>query len=289
MHIRYNETLLQYEYSHTGTDAGPWYKLNLNNHSTPIPANIAYTNVDNIWTPQTNLASQSGISGINSVFWIRETGGNAAEPRWWRVLSYQNGHLYWERFSSAGAYLGGGPVFYADGGLGTPADLSCRNISLAGGGLYFPSAQIATGAANVLDDYEEGTWTPSLWSASGGQATYSIQFGMYIKIGKQVYYSGRIIITSKGSMVAGGQLQIAGFPFVFDSTSNIYHQMNPSYFQGLAGNYAAFVAAMGFPGTGIAYCYYTAGATTAIGALLTTHIAVSGFEFIFSGCGITAS
>jgi hypothetical protein len=49
---------------------------------------------------------------------------------------------------------------------------------LAGGGLKFPAVQVASADANTLDDYEEGTWTPSV----GGDATYTSQLGIYIKI-----------------------------------------------------------------------------------------------------------
>ena len=66
-------------------------------------------------------------------------------------------------------------------------------------------------AANALDDYEEGTWTPQIQGTSGaGTATYSEQTGRYIKIGKLVYLTAYINYTS-GS--AGGELRITNLPF----------------------------------------------------------------------------
>lgn len=46
-----------------------------------------------------------------------------------------------------------------------------------------------TTSANALDDYEEGTWTPTLvGTTTPGTGTYSSQFGRYTKIGRVLYY-----------------------------------------------------------------------------------------------------
>ena len=71
------------------------------------------------------------------------------------------------------------------------------------GGVYLGG----TGAANLLDDYEEGTWTPAL---STGTHSYSEQTGHYTRIGNQVTVWGRIIVTSRGSNAS--ELGISGLP-----------------------------------------------------------------------------
>ena len=43
-----------------------------------------------------------------------------------------------------------------------------------------------TGSDNHLDDYEEGTWSPSWHSAGGGSVSYNYNSGRYVKIGNQV-------------------------------------------------------------------------------------------------------
>ena len=44
-----------------------------------------------------------------------------------------------------------------------------------------------TGSANHQDDYEEGTFTPTLYYGSGtSQPSYSWRYGYYIKVGAQV-------------------------------------------------------------------------------------------------------
>ena len=76
-------------------------------------------------------------------------------------------------------------------------------------------------AANALDDYEEGTWTPAI---SSGGVTYTIQVGKYTKIGNVVTVSFHIDINtnSNGSSTT---FFITGLPFTSSaSPSGIYWQ-----------------------------------------------------------------
>jgi len=43
-----------------------------------------------------------------------------------------------------------------------------------------------TGSANKLEDYEEGTWSPSWVSSNGGSVSYNHNWGRYTKVGKTV-------------------------------------------------------------------------------------------------------
>ena len=70
-----------------------------------------------------------------------------------------------------------------------------------------------TSAVNHLDDYEEGTWNPTIrGSSSAGSYTTTTNYGKYIKVGNIVHisaYIGNITQSSAGS----GYLQITGTPF----------------------------------------------------------------------------
>lgn len=74
------------------------------------------------------------------------------------------------------------------------------------GQIKFPATQNASSNVNTLDDYEEGTWTPSL----GGTATYGSQSGTYTKIGKVVYISCFLSVSLIGT---GSTYVISGLPF----------------------------------------------------------------------------
>ena len=76
------------------------------------------------------------------------------------------------------------------------------------GGVYLGG----TGAANKLDDYEEGTWTPTLAaSTTNPTPTYTKQQGTYTKVGDIVHAS----VDLRWSAFTGGSgnLQISGLPF----------------------------------------------------------------------------
>jgi hypothetical protein len=110
-------------------------------------------------------------------------------------------------------------------------------------------------AANLLDDYEEGTWTPVLSSAT--TTTYTTQIGYYTKIGNVVTVNCAFQINSLGD---GSTTQLTGLPFTFFGSSS--HQGAVGYFTGLATN----VLSLGF--------YGNAGATTV--NFMTTNTAGTG-------------
>lgn len=83
-------------------------------------------------------------------------------------------------------------------------------------GISFPATQSAQSDANTLDDYEEGTWTPTINSGITSP-TYSAQFGTYTKIGNVVTFSLRIDVS--GGTRNGNILNFT-LPFVAKTMSN---------------------------------------------------------------------
>jgi hypothetical protein len=79
-----------------------------------------------------------------------------------------------------------------------------------------------TATANELDDYEEGTWTPTLIGGGGsaGSHAYNVQYGAYVKIGHLVVLTGYVSLTNKGSY--SGQVLLGNFPFTVDSGQKYY-------------------------------------------------------------------
>ena len=82
--------------------------------------------------------------------------------------------------------------------------LSATDLTLSGG-LYVGG----TGSANYLDDYEEGTWTPT--DDSGASLTFTIvETGKYVKIGNIVFVNMYITFPATASTAA---IAIGGLPF----------------------------------------------------------------------------
>lgn len=105
---------------------------------------------------------------------------------------------------------------------GTQSMSAALNLG-ATGQVIFPATQSASGGANTLDDYEEGTWTPVLGGSGGtsGQ-TYSVQSGTYVKIGQFVMATFRCDFTAKGTIT--GNLQVQGLPFTVNGGPNVLYQ-----------------------------------------------------------------
>ena len=81
---------------------------------------------------------------------------------------------------------------------------------LAGGGLTFNGD---TAAANALDDYEEGTWDPTLKGTTGSAGSWaeSSWNGKYTKVGGVVFFHASGYLTNKGSYT--GDTVLDGLPY----------------------------------------------------------------------------
>ena len=89
-------------------------------------------------------------------------------------------------------------------------DVPTGSIKLteAGQGINFhPSS----GTSNLLDEYEEGTWTPAFSAATTTNFTYSSnRGGSYVRIGRFVWCHGRIELSNNSG---SGNLSLTGLPF----------------------------------------------------------------------------
>ena len=86
-------------------------------------------------------------------------------------------------------------------------------IGTSGKGIDFSADPSAPGmTSELLDDYEEGTWTPA-WGGTTGNptVTYSTQSGTYTKIGNRVTCWCEISTASTSG--GSGNLRILGLPF----------------------------------------------------------------------------
>ena len=117
----------------------------------------------------------------------------------------------------------------------TQLTLSTENlvIGTAGKGIDFSANTHAAGmTSELLNDYEEGTFTPTIIGVtSAGTGTYSTQTGTYTKVGRLV--SVQIVLTWTAH-TGTGTMKVAGLPFtVSASVANpiaiaAYDMVNPA-------------------------------------------------------------
>ena len=84
-------------------------------------------------------------------------------------------------------------------------------------GLITASAGVAiggTGAANTLDDYEEGTWTPNLIGSTTNPSSAVTGSGTYTKIGRLIY--AKYFVSNADVAGAAGGIRLNGLPTTHD-------------------------------------------------------------------------
>ena len=161
------------------------------------------------------------FSGGSDMIIPRGTAGAARD----NAISFGSAsHRFKDLFLSGGAYLGGGT------------------------------------AANYLDDYEQGTWTPTLVGFGGGTTqTYSNQSGKYTKIGQQVVANYVVRLSAKGN-ISGSYIHIMGLPFALAGTPSGHGMIHYTWSLGTARDNLAWE--MGGGTTDRGWLTYMDGTTT---------------------------
>jgi len=107
------------------------------------------------------------------------------------------------------------------------------NTSANGVGIAFPATQVASTDANTLDDYEEGTWTPTIQgNTTPGAGTYVVQVGVYTKVGNQVTVWAQVEWSAHTG--TGTQMYLSGLPFAVRVLSNYTVAATIGYFNNIA-------------------------------------------------------
>ena len=145
-------------------------------------------------------------------------------------------------------------------------------IGTAAKGIDFSANTHAAGmTSEVLDWYEEGTFTPSFNQGFTAPVSYTTQTGKYTRIGDMVYFHAYIYMDA-GQTRAAVALALAGLPFPVASGAYI----------SLVWNYAAGVVAAGtaLPTIYSGGVFYNTGGSAFLGTALTSarpEVAISGF------------
>ena len=96
-----------------------------------------------------------------------------------------------------------------------------------------------TAAANALDDYEEGTWTPTITRNSGAPSvSYSLQVGTYTKIGNMVIIYGDVVWSSNTGGSGGARIVL---PFT---------AMSSKYFKPITRSYTGLSVGVDYTPSG---------------------------------------
>lgn len=113
------------------------------------------------------------------------------------------------------------------------------NATVGGGQIAFPAAQNASSDGNTLDDYEEGSFTPTVGSSGGGTPTYSAQAARYVKVGKRVDFWLDVALATKGTLAAGN-IRVDGLPFT--AAGSLIQSAAIGFFSGMSTSIVHLIA-----------------------------------------------
>lgn len=156
------------------------------------------------------------------------------------------------------------------------------NITTFGGRIKFPSTPNPSSDANTLDEYEEGTFTPS-FSASGATFSYAIRSGEYTKIGNRWFVVIDMALNGSGNTLTANALTITGlpgavgglgisFPFFWSAVTSSYTVM-----MGLAASGGSSIAVNG--NTAAAAGLSAANSNAALHATNGSRLRTGGFHY----------
>lgn len=107
-------------------------------------------------------------------------------------------------------------------------------FSASNAGIVFNNSSALTNS--TLNDYEAGTWTPTVTSSGGSITSYTAS-GTYRKIGSFVWLNFIISITNAGT--ASGVMVISNPPFATPGLNNSTGVMSENQTNGMSGSIVA--------------------------------------------------
>ncbi len=168
----------------------------------------------------TKTAAPAVTDDVNDGYSVGSVWVDVTNDQFHMCVDSTAGAAVWHNVTSTLRASDGSPVALTVGATGA-VTAAIAPLTLTGGQLAFPATQNASADANTLDDYEEGTWTPTLTfggSSSGMSTTGSA--GYYTKLGNIVTISGYLVMPTKGSST--GDAVMGGLPFTISNNVAAY-------------------------------------------------------------------
>ena len=184
--------------------------------------------------------------GFDSEFVTRD--GNVNTGAFIRVID-TNTH------ASFPTTIRGGAISFGtvDGTSGATADATERMRILPAGGLTFNGD---TAAANALDDYEEGTFSPVITGSSGSSGqSYSSSIGYYTKVGNMVNFWFHVQLSNEGTH-SGTNIILGNLPYTLSSGTAGVGGGSINFASNLGVNVFGSLVLNSFPSTTAMYVNY---------------------------------
>ncbi|MDA8928881.1 hypothetical protein N9I79_01810 [Gammaproteobacteria bacterium] len=213
------------------------------------------------------IGKRSAVGGTSGTGYDLYAAGN------YDIAFYTNAARRWS-INTSGHFTPNNQHTYDIGGV----NAEVRNIYAQG--ISFASNANASGmTSELLDDYEEGTWTPVLGNTGGTTATHGTQVGQYTKIGNLVHAHGTITTTAGANF--GGSTVIFGLPFTSMSAGGTRNVGSLGAMQG-AGTEAEKLRLVLDPNRTYIFLIKQTGQSYSHDAALNAAVNMYGFSIVYS-------
>ena len=196
-------TQLNFDSTNLGLGAVPTPASACTNFELPFGATISSRS--NTAAPQFAMMSNAVGNWYDATYKID---GFATQ---YTQQGFDGGHTW---YTAASGVAGAAISFVAQLNISQPGNVTVNTgnlvIGTSGKGIDF-SATSGTGTSELLSDYEEGTWTPSLVPGTSGSIALTTAAAKYTKVGRAVTVTGICEVVSVSSPV--GTLLLQGLPF----------------------------------------------------------------------------
>jgi len=184
------------------------------------------------------IANNNGSSGIDIVFGTKAAGGESLRinasgqliTKGRIFINNTNGGFDYNTTADTLEVLITNGSTHSEFNSGAFVPSGSKNLGASGARwntIYANTVNVATGIdfsstgntggmqSEILDDYEEGIWTPSWGSTTGSftSVSYLTQSGRYTKIGNRVFIDCQLRSSATTIGTAGGALLVTGLPF----------------------------------------------------------------------------
>ena len=241
-----------------GIEVSPDFKLVVNGtQAIPATSGSATNNGSfRIGAPGTALAIDSGVYAAGPYYaWIQARHRSTYATNYDIALQPNGGNLL----------------------VGTLTNNVNGGVLQLKSGITFPATQVAATDVNTLDDYEEGTFTPTIVGGTiAGVGVYVVQKGNYTKVGNLVFFN---LYVGTSAHTGTGDMLIGSLPFTSNATANQFSSVTIGNANGLSLSASSIVTGyINNSTTSISLIQYPAGGgfATAVPIDVACYLIVSG-------------
>ena len=213
--------------------------------TTPDAGNFTTLGASGVITGESNLTLEPSSGGVTSTLIgygaattlrMRQAGGTKSSPSAITdnsVMLNLHGEGHDGTTTGLGAYIQarsseawsvgnhGSRLAFATTPAGSETNAVIFTLKADGTGQFENGLRLQSGQT-LLDQYDEGTFTPKIWDASlsdGEGQTYTTQLGYWTRIGNRFFISGEVGLSSLGTLTTSDVVRLGGFPVICSATA----------------------------------------------------------------------